>query len=180
MKTVDVIKTLRLWDLKSGRFLFRTRELGLLFSEGGNTLRSTMKRLIADDVLERVAHDVYLYKLSYNLGGSVLYEIAAFIKLGEFCYESFESASSQWGVISQIPLGRITVATTGSSGIEETPYGTIEYTHVERNFPNVRDGTVSRLPRTALPIASKARAVEDLIAHKRSLDLIDWEAINED
>lgn len=180
MKTVDAIKTFRDWDMRQGRYLYRTRELGLLFNEEGNTLRSTMRRLVADGVLERVARDVYLYKLSYHLGADVLGEIAVFAKQGEFCYESFESAASQWGVISQIPMGALTVATTGASGEERTPYGTIEYTHVDGTFLEARKGTVSRRPRTALAIAKKERAVEDLVSQGRSLDLIDWEAVDED
>ena len=46
MKSVEAIKILHGCDLE-GRVLFRSRELGALFGESGDTLRSTIKRLTA-------------------------------------------------------------------------------------------------------------------------------------
>lgn len=43
MKSVEAIKILHSCDLE-GRILFRSRELGTLFGESGDTLRSTIKR----------------------------------------------------------------------------------------------------------------------------------------
>ncbi len=40
-----------------------------------------------------------------------------------------ESALSEYGVISQIPIDRLTIMTTGRKGHYKTPYGTIEFTH---------------------------------------------------
>ena len=69
--------------------------------------RQTIKRLVADGILERIAHDAYLYLLFHPNGCDLLGHIAAFLRPGEVTYESLESAASQWGFISQIPLGRI-------------------------------------------------------------------------
>ena len=176
MRSIEAVKILHDWDMK-GRYLFRSRDLGLLFGERGNTLRATIKRLLADEVLERVAHDAYLYGLSCHKGGMILYDIASFLKPGEFSYESFESAASQWGIVSQVPLGRITVATTGLTSEEDTPYGVVEFTHVDRSIVDAADGAVSRAPRCPLPIASKRRAVEDMVRLDRSTELIDWEEV---
>ena len=111
MKSVEAIKILHGCDLED-RILFRSRELGALFDEHGDTLRSTIKRLTADGILERVAHDAYLYLLSHPNGCDLLGHIAAFLRPGGATYESLESAASQWGFISQIPLGRISCVTT--------------------------------------------------------------------
>ena len=102
MKSVEAIKILHGCDLE-GRILFRSRELGALFGESGDTLRSTIKRLTADGILERIAHDAYLYLLFHPNGCDLLGHIAAFLRPGEVTYESLESAASQWGFISQIP-----------------------------------------------------------------------------
>ena len=114
MKSVEAIKILHGCDLE-GRILFRSRELGALFGESGDTLRSTIKRLTADGILERIAHDAYLYLLFHPNGCDLLGHIAVFLRPGEVTYESLESAASQWGFISQIPLGRISCVTTGAA-----------------------------------------------------------------
>ncbi|MFR7738396.1 MAG: hypothetical protein ACLU0V_12325, partial [Eggerthella lenta] len=121
MKSVEAIKILHSCDLE-GRILFRSRELGTLFGESGDTLRSTIKRLAADGILERVAHDAYLYLLFHPNGCDVLGHIATFLRPGEVTYESLESAASQWGFISQIPLGRISCVTTGAEGLVDTRF----------------------------------------------------------
>jgi len=46
---------------------------------------------------------------------------------------------SEYGVISQIPLDRLTVMTTGRKGIYKTIYGTIEFTHTKRSVENILD-----------------------------------------
>ena len=79
MKSVEAIKILHGCDLE-GRILFRSRELGALFGERGDTLRSTIKRLTADGILERVAHDAYLYLLFHPNGCDLLGHIAAFLR----------------------------------------------------------------------------------------------------
>ena len=60
MKSVEAIKILHGCDLE-GRILFHSRELGTLFGESGDTLRSTIKRLTVDGILERIAHDAVSY-----------------------------------------------------------------------------------------------------------------------
>ena len=64
MKSIEAVKLLHKWDKKK-RCLFRSRELGLIFNEQGNTLRSTLRRLIEDGVLVKVAHDAYLYAFNH-------------------------------------------------------------------------------------------------------------------
>lgn len=178
MKSIEAVKALHSWDLK-GRYLFRSRELGLIFNERGNTLRSTIKRLVADDVLVKVAHDAYLYGLCH-VRGSLIGSIAVFLRPGDYTYESLESSASQWGVISQIPLGRITCVTTGASGEVTTPYGVIEYDHTDDGVLDLTQETADRRPHNELPIASKRRTVKDLISYNRSTELIDWDEVDDE
>ncbi|WP_449314958.1 type IV toxin-antitoxin system AbiEi family antitoxin [Rubneribacter sp.] len=178
MKSIEAVKLLHKWD-KKRRCLFRSRELGLIFNEQGNTLRSTLRRLVEDGVLVKVAHDAYLYAFNH-LDRSLIGEIAVFLRPGEFTYESLESAASQWGVISQVPLGRVTCVTTGRAGEVPTPYGVIDYEHTDDFLPDLGRSVVDRTEFNALPIATKQRAVADLVAHDRSTDLIDWEEVDDE
>lgn len=178
MKSIKAVKVLHQWDLK-GRYLFHAADLGLLFDERGETLRSTIKRLLADEVLVRVARDAYLYGF-YRSDRSLIGDIAVFLRPGECTYESLESAASQWGVISQIPLGRITCVTTGRPGEVKTPFGVVEYVHTNDSAWEIASAVASREPYNALPIASKARTLDDLLAHGRSTELVDWEAMHDE
>lgn len=179
MKSVEAIKILHGCDLE-GRILFRSRELGGLFGESGDTLRSTIKRLTADGILERIAHDAYLYLLFHPNGCDLLGHIAAFLRPGEVTYESLESAASQWGFISQIPLGRISCVTTGAEGLVDTRFGAIEFVHTNDSLNDVKRGILDRMPRNRLPIATEERCLHDLVSRKRSLELIDWDEVDAD
>lgn len=179
MKSIRAVKALHEWDLK-GRFLFRSRDLGLVFDESGDTLRSTIKRLLADGVLERIAHDAYLYRFMHPQGINPIGYVATFLRPGEYTYESLESAASQWGFISQIPLGNIFCVTTGAAGTVDTPLGSIEYVHTSDSLNTVARGTLNRLPENRLPIATKKRCLHDLVSRNRSVELIDWEEAEND
>ena len=60
---------------------------------------------------------------------------------GCYNYTSLESALSEYGAISQIPIDRITVMTTGRKAEIRTPCGTIEFTHTSRNPSDILRGT---------------------------------------
>ncbi len=85
---------------------------------------------------------------------------------------------SEYGVISQIPLSRLTVVTTGASGIHDTPYGTIEFTHTKRSIPEILDRTIF-VKNRPLRIAKKQAAVTDLLRVGRNTDMIDYEELND-
>ena len=197
MKSVEAIKILHGCDLE-GRILFRSRELGALFGESGDTLRSTIKRLTADGILERIAHDAYLYLLFHHNEGDLVTVVDKVydpplrvrtritkvvedqLRPGEVTYESLESAASQWGFISQIPLGRISCVTTGAEGLVDTRFGAIEFVHTDDGLNDVKRGILDRMPRNRLPIATEERCLHDLVSRKRSLELIDWDEVDAD
>jgi predicted transcriptional regulator of viral defense system len=147
------------------------RDLAKIFGEGGNTLGETLKRLVAGKVLTRAANGVYVYALSPNLGAGTLAEIALALRRGWQVYESLESALSQWGVISQVPVDRLTLMTTGAKGTFATPYGVIEFTHTERPTSEIAANT-RRRPDNPIPIATKAYALANLRRVGRNLDLV--------
>ncbi len=176
MKLIEATKRLNFWD-KKGRYVFRKCDLSLVFDENGRTLDQTLMRLVKSGTLQRAAHGIYLYALSRHIGAYTLEYIARNLRRGEITYESLESALSQYGVISQIPLDRITLMTTGRSGEYRTAYGTIEFTHTKLAIEKIKTNTIDRKDHP-LPIANKQFAYRNLKAVGRNLDLVDEGELN--
>jgi len=171
MRYPEAARLLAGWD-RRGRSVFLKRDLAKVFDEGGKTLDQTLRRLVAAGLLERAAHGVYLYALSTNLGVSALEEVALALRRGEHVFESYESALSQWGRISQVPVDRMTLATTGRKGVFRTRLGVIEFTHTAAEPAEITANTVDR-PGHVIPIATEAYAMSGLRRVGRNLDLID-------
>lgn len=176
MRSVEAIKIMAAQD-RQGTYIWHLGELGELFGEEGDRLRGTVRRLVADDVLGRVINGVYYNKLSRSVGLNTLYDFARAMRPDGPLYESFESAASQWGIISQVPW-RLTFATQGSSGEYDTPLGTVEFTHTSRDADEILRNT-SEWTDGRGRIASYALTLDDLLRHHRSIDLIDWEEVDD-
>ena len=171
MKQNEALNILQSWDTHS-RYVFRKRDLAVVLDESGRTLDQTLARLVKAGVLERPAHGVYLFAHSRNLGSATIELIARNLRRGELTFESLESALSQHGVISQIPIDRLTLMTTGRSGEYRTPYGVVEFTHTKMPVEDILPELVEREGH-ALPLASKQLAYANLRAARRNLDLVD-------
>lgn len=181
MRAVAAIKVLHSWDMR-GKYLYTRADLGLLFDERGQTLRSTIRRLRSDGVLDRVANGMYRYSLTSQRQRWAAHDLAVLLRSGEYVYESLESAASQWGFISQVPLGRLMCVTTGASGLVDC-FGDfqIEFVHRDLSADQLRGRTVSREPATSLPIATREASLEDMLTcPDRSVELIDWEEVDDD
>ena len=140
MKQSEAILRLNEWDLE-GRYIFQHRDLKKIFHEDTErNLNETLKRLVTNQILERVARGIYLYTLSRDrFSSNTLEIIAKTLRRGEYSYVSLESALSEYGVISQIPVDRLTVMTTGRKGEYKTRYGVIEFTHTKKSVPDIID-----------------------------------------
>ncbi len=171
MRLVEAENVLRRWD-REGRYVFTRSDLAKIFDEGSpNTLSATIRRLVGAGVLERAAHNAYVYSHSARVGATTVEDVALVLRKGEYVYESYESALSAWGLISQVPIDRITCATTGRSAEYRTPFGTIELTHTATP-PDVIAGNVVRRPGHSLPIANEELALANLRHSGRNLDLV--------
>lgn len=179
MKTEIALQRLHQLD-RQGRYVYALRDLAKVFYEDSPaTLQAGLRRLLALGILERPAFGVYLYCLSgQRKGPNTIELIARTLRRGEYSYVSLESALSEYGVISQIPLSYLTVMTTGRSGTYHTPYGTIEFVHTKRAVTEILQGIID----TGRPLrmASKAVAWRDLKRVGRNLHLVDREVLNED
>ena len=162
-------------DRRLRLYVYRKADLAVPFGEHGAALTRTVTSLCSAGILERAAHGVYVYSYSEHLGEGTLDEIVRCLRPGRVSWESLESALSQYGVISQIPMGRVTYMTTGRSGVFSTRFGVIELTHSKLPVSRILPGLVMR--RGWLPIASKMFAYRNLKDVGRNLHLVDEEEL---
>ena len=177
MRLAEALNTLDGWS-RRGRLVFAQNDLRKLFpGDSDATFKAGLARLKANGFVKRVARGVYLYTLAGNHVPHLLERIAVTLRRGHYNYISLESALSVYGIISQVPLAGITVMTTGRSGIFDTPFGRIEFTHTKRRgdliLTHTRD--VGRPLRMATPEA----AVRDLRRVGRNVHLVDGEELKE-
>ncbi len=178
MKTIDAIKTFSHLDVVHKRCVFSRDDLCVMFPDDSPaTLNKSIERLTQNGLLERVARGVYVYSLASSKGHYLLEQIALCLRPRELSYISLESALSQYGRISQIPIGVLTLMTTGRSGRYKTPYGIIEFTHTKRSQTNIAH-RVCFEGDSPIPFAKEQAAIEDLKRVGRNLSIVDeqWAA----
>lgn len=172
MKKIEAIKTLQLLD-KRGVYVFQQRDFAKMFpNEQEKALEKSLQRLVADGIVERVAKGVYVNPMARSKRSNIIEDIAIALRLGSFSYVSLETILSEYGVISQVPVSRITIMTTGAKGKYKTPYGTIEFTHTKRGPAEIFKRTILSKGRP-LRIATKDAAMQDLKRVGRNKNMAD-------
>jgi len=175
MDKLTAINTLDRYS-SQGRYVFHLNDLRNMFSdESERALKSSLKRLLDANILTRAAQGVYVYNRA-SKDSYILEHIVKTIRRGEYNYVSLESALSQYGVISQIPMDRLTVMTTGRAGEFKTPWGVIELTHTERSVSDILNGTVET--KSPIKFAKKDTALRDLRRVGRNTHLINPQELN--
>ena len=178
MKAIEAAKALTRWDRRD-KSVFAVADLRRIFPERSEkTFSEGIRRLVAQGVLERAARGVYVNALSQRSRRYLVEEIAACLRRGEYSYVSLESALAEFGAISQVPMSRITIMTTGRGGLIETRYGDVEFTHTARPVPNILASTLVMEGRP-LRIARVAAALRDLKRVGRNLHMVDTEAYDD-
>ena len=177
MNQATAVQRLSAFDAR-GHYVYARADLAKVFHEDNRrTLQAGLDRLVSKNILLRVAKSIYVYALSRNIGGNTLEQIARTIRRGEYNYVSLESALSEYGVISQVPMDRLTVMTTGRKGECKTPFGVIEFTHTARAVSDIIDSI--RGVGRPLRMASPAAACRDLRRVGRNMHLIQEAMIDE-
>lgn len=162
-----------------GRAVFTRRDLDRLFRADRPKAREAgIARLVAAGWLEPVARGVYVYPPGLPRDGYTTERLARTLRRGEYNHVSLESALSEWGVISQIPTGYLTVMTTGRKGTFRTRWGTIEFTHTARPVEDILASTI-RDERRPLRIATPEAAWRDLKRVGRNTDMVDIDSLEE-
>jgi len=158
---------------KKGRFVFNISELHKIFPEDKpKALQEGLARLVKSKILRSACRGVYVNEHANSFDAAYVIEhIVRVLRKGEYNYVSLESALSEYGLISQIPIDRLTVMTTGRAGSYKTPYGIIEFTHTKRSVNDILKHIIT-MPNRPLRIATEQAALRDLKRVGRNLHLL--------
>ncbi len=177
-------KILRDWlqqNASSEHYLFSLQDLRALFPTLSDiAFKTLLSRAAAkEDLLHRVCRGIYIYRRAIPSNGLLLFHVAAYLRAHEFNYISLETALSNVGVISQVPINWITIMSSGCSNIIRCgEFGTIEFVHTKKKPSDI----LSRLSYDAqsrLWSADISLAISDMKDTHRNCDLIDWKVVNE-
>ena len=178
MNRITAIKRLFDWDERE-RYVYTLHDLSLIFSEdNAKTLKEGVTRLVRAGILQRVCRGVYVYPLARSRDSHTIERIAKALRRGDYSYVSNESALSEYGIISQAPVDRLTVMTTGRRGTYQTSYGTIEFTHTHRRLSDILAG-IKNVGRP-LRLATQQTAWRDLKRVGRNRHLVDRNLLTHD
>lgn len=171
MNQARAAEVLRHWDRK-GRYVFTRKALARLFPQDSpKTFAEGLNRLVKAGLLTRACRGVYVNPHAHSFDSRVIERIAQALRPGHFNYVSLESMLSEYGEISQIPVDRLTVMTTGRKGVYETPYGVIEFTHTGRPVADILSH-IQQVEGRPLRIAGRKAAWRDLKRVGRNVRMV--------
>lgn len=162
------------------RYLFTPSDMRALVPDlSAEAYRALLSRAARDGRLERICRGLYFYRPARPTTGLLLFHAAARLRAHEFNYISLETALSDTGIISQIPMNWITLMSSGrSSLIKCGSWGTIEFVHTAKKAEALST-QLDYDSKCRLWRAKPALAIRDMRVAKRNLDLIDWSIANE-
>jgi predicted transcriptional regulator of viral defense system len=171
MTKIELIRKLSELDRRAIHVLAR-RDIEKLFpDESEKAMEKSLQRMVSDGLLQRVAKGLYVNPAAASKNRWLAEEVAKALRPGCLSYVSLESILSEYGAISQIPINRMTVMTTGRSGVHKTPFGIIEFTHTKRARATILGRTLAPKGRP-LRIATRSAAVRDLLRVGRNANMI--------
>lgn len=177
MKKLEAIQILREFD-KSGKYVFTKHDLTKLFSnDSKKAFDEGLGRLVKANIIKRACRNIYINEQANCFDSYVIEHIAKALRRNHYNYVSLESALSEYGLISQIPLDRLTIMTTGREGIYKTAYGVIEFTHTKRSLADILEH-IQTIPTRPLRLAKKETALRDLKRVGRNQHLLLTEMLN--
>ncbi|MCU0857695.1 MAG: type IV toxin-antitoxin system AbiEi family antitoxin domain-containing protein [Pontiellaceae bacterium] len=113
----ELIRSLRGFADAKNRVFALSDLRALLPEHGAGAFKSVVTRLERRGDLIRVCRGIYILPDSTLRGSDLLGHTAASLRAGFFNYLSLETVLSEAGVISQIPLNRLMLMSSGRSGV---------------------------------------------------------------
>src|SRR5690606_705516 len=102
--------------------------------------KTMLSRAVKQNIIQRICRGLYAYKTTYYSQGLLLYHAASYLRSSCFNYISLETALSDAGVISQIPINYISIMSSGRSNkIHCGIFGTIEFIHTKQKPLDIAD-----------------------------------------
>lgn len=177
------MKSLEQWlsrNTSDKHYLFTMSDLRGLFNMlSDSAFKTLLSRAVNARLLTRVCRGIYLYEKALPNDGLLLYHVAALLRANEFNYISLETALSDAGVISQVPINWITIMSSGRSNtISCGDFGTIEFVHTNQKPGDLIDRLIYD-HNCGMWRAKVKLAIRDMKAAHRNYDLIDWDIANE-
>lgn len=162
------------------RRLFTPSDLRAIVPDLSNAaFKTLLSRAVTGGHLNRLCRGLYMIEGRTDPSGLLLFHAAARLRADCFNYISLETVLSDAGVISQLPMNRITVMSSGrSSVISCGAAGTVEFVRT-RQRPEALVGRIHYDAPARMWRASVPQALRDIRATHRSTDLIDWSAASE-
>lgn len=154
-------------------YLFTFHDLRALCSElSDSAFKTLLSRVVQSGLLTRVCRGIYLYENVLPATGLLLFYTAALLRTSEFNYISLETALSDLGVISQIPMNYISIMSSGRSNIISCgKFGTIEFVHTNQKPENLVDYLIYDHD-CVMWRANAKLAIRDMKATHRNYELI--------
>lgn len=177
------IKTLTQWlseNANNTHYAFTLHDLrALCCSLTDGAFKTLLSRAVSSGLLLRPCRGIYLYQKALPTDGLLLFHVAALLRANHFNYISLETALSDSGVISQIPMNWISIMTSGRSNtIAVKDFGTVEFVHTNQKPDNLTQ-QLHYDESCGLWRANTALAIRDMKAAHRNCDLIDWDLAHE-
>lgn len=145
---------------------------------GCTQLAVLLSRATKGGLLRRVCKGIYLYPVADYPAGNLLFHAAARLRADAFNYLSLETVLSDAGVISQVLINWISLMSSGRSHVVDCGnYGHIEFVHTAQR-PDEVAGELIYDSERHLWRASVRQALRDMKATRRSLELVDEEALH--
>jgi predicted transcriptional regulator of viral defense system len=136
-----------------------------------------LSRAVKAGLLKRVCRGVYLYPPAAETLEHVLFHTAARLRPDELNYISMETALSDAGLISQVPMNWITLMSSGRSHVVDCgELGHMEFVHTTQT-PEDLAGELTYDADRHLWRASVNQALRDMKATRRSMDLVTGEEV---
>lgn len=177
------LKYLKAWlqeNSSEERFLFSLQDLRLLLPTLSlSTFKTLLSRAVQAGHLIRVCRGIYTSQGDHLSNGLLLFHVAAHLRANDFNYISLETALSDAGIISQVPMNWITLMSSGRSHkVSCGKFGTIEFVHTTQRPGDIGE-ELTYDGRCRLWRASNQLALRDMKRTHRNCDLIDWDVANE-
>jgi len=165
---------------EASRRVYALQDLRALLPEHGRgACKSVVTRLEKRGDLTRVCRGIYMLPDCNLRGSDLLGRVAARLRADHFNYLSLETVLSEAGVISQIPLSRITLMSSGRSNVISCgKHGDIEWIHTRKKAAELT-ADLSYDSRVQLWRASVALALRDIKDTRRDTGLVNWETAHE-